>query len=52
MIYSKFRNTSGPQNPDAPLRIALEGPKEGAAVVSIEAVALWENSAKIQVFIF
>jgi len=48
MIKSKFRNKLGTENLDRLLRIALEGPKEGAEVVLIEAMALWKNSTKFK----
>ena len=48
LIKSKFRNKLGTKNLDSLLRIALEGPKEGAKGILIEAVALWKNSTKFR----
>jgi hypothetical protein len=48
IIKNKFRNKLGTKNLDSLLRIALEGPTEGADVVLIEAVALWKNSTKFR----
>ena len=48
IIKSKFRNKIGTKNLDSLLRIALEGPKEGAKGILIEAVALWKNSTKFR----
>ena len=48
LIKSKFRNKLGTKNLDSLLRIALEGPKEGAEGILIEAVTLWKNSTKFR----